>query len=37
MAVNFCLSYADRVSNIPEDKYAEVMAKLTALEGSGQA
>ena len=30
-------AYADRVSNIPEDKYAEVMAKLTALEGSGQA
>ena len=29
-------AYADRVSNIPEDKYAEVMAKLTALEGSGQ-
>jgi|GEM_PF-4902927 len=31
------MAYADRVSNIPEDKYAEVMAKLTALEGSGQA
>lgn len=30
-------AYADRVSNIPEDKYAEVMSKLTALEGSGQA
>ena len=30
-------AYADRVSNIPEDKYAEVMAKLTTLEGSGQA
>lgn len=30
-------AYADRVSNIPEDKYAEVMARLTALEGSGQA
>lgn len=30
-------AYADRVSNIPEDKYAEVMAGLTALEGSGQA
>lgn len=28
-------AYADRVSNIPEDKYAEVMSKLTALEGSG--
>ena len=30
-------AYADRVSNIPEDNYAEVMAKLTTLEGSGQA
>lgn len=30
-------AYADRVSNIPEDKYAEVMARLAALEGSGQA
>lgn len=30
-------AYADRVSIIPEDKYAEVMAKLAALEGSGQA
>ena len=30
-------AYADRVSNIPEDKYAEVMTRLTALEGSGQA
>lgn len=30
-------TYADRVTNIPEDKYAEVMVKLTALEGSGQA
>lgn len=26
-------AYADRVSAIPEDKYSEVWAKLTALEG----
>ena len=26
-------SYADKVSNIPEDKLTEVMKKLTALEG----